>query len=107
MHLFAGLSSDHAVISNSDNTSLTSFKVYARYGGKIGFYAANDSALMRDALPQLKVTDSDYYGWAVFDDNAEARYYFDKVRAMDVSSYIPKDPKLTKAERYVYLYLSR
>ena len=62
---------------------------------------------MRDVLPQLKVTDSDYYVWAVFDDNAEAISYFDKVQAMDVSSYILKDPKRTKAERYVYLYLSR
>ena len=90
----------------SDDSPLASFMVYAKYGGKIGFYAANDSALMRDVLPQLKVMDSDYYVWAVFDDNAEARSYFDKVWAMDVSSYIPKDPKLTKAEWYDYLYLS-
>ena len=91
----------------SDDSPLMSFMVYAKYGGKVGFYAANDGILMRDVLPQLKVTDSDYYVWAVFDDNAEARSYFDKVRAMDVSPYIPKDPKLTKAERYIYLYLSR
>ena len=91
----------------SDDSPLTSFMVYAKYGGEIGFYAANDGVLMRDVLPQLKVTDSDYYVWAVFDDNAEARSYFDKVRAMDVSPYILKDPKLTKAERYVYLYLTR
>ena len=28
----------------SDDSPLTSFMVYAKYGGEIGFYAANDGA---------------------------------------------------------------
>lgn len=80
------------------NSSPPLFLVCAKYGGEICFFASND-AKMKTLLPQLRPIGGDYYVWAVFEDNAEARAYYEKVRAIDVSSYIPRDPKQVKAER--------
>ena len=80
------------------NTSRILFMVCAKYGAEIVFLASNDENT-KDLLTHLTPENGDYYVWAVFEDNAEARAYYDKVRSIDVSPYIPRDPKQVKAER--------
>ena len=87
----------HLFVSDA-NPPRSLFLVCAKFGGEICFFASND-VKMKSVLPQLRPIGGDYYVWAVFEDNAEARSYYEKVRAIDVSSYIPRDPKQVKAER--------
>ncbi len=59
---------------------------------------SNDPKI-REVLPALTPHGGPYYVWNAFSIEKSARDYEDQLRSLDLSLFIPKDPKEVKAAR--------